>query len=169
MFYYLTVRLLHELVFDAKKYTHKHSLFASREGLPSEVVFRVPYQREPSLDKSKIAFMANISHALDASILRLILADLHKEGIDAIPLHDCVKVCVLDIPYVKIRIKILYNQIFKDSALLVSNLFLNPQNKKVLTCEGYNILTKMVERFLKKRIKSRKLLDISEKSVDMFQ
>ena len=137
--------------------------------MPSEAVFRVPYERELSLDKSKIAFMANISHALDASILRLILADLHKEGVDAIPLHDCVKVCVLDIPYVKIRIKILYNQIFKDSALLVSNLLLNSQNKKVLTCEGYNTLSKIVDRFLKKRIKIRKLLDKADKSVDIFQ
>lgn len=137
--------------------------------MPSEAVFRVPYEREISPDNSKVAFMANISHALDASILRLILADLHKEGIDAIPLHDCVKVCALDIPYVKIRIKLLYNQIFKNSALLVSNLLLNPQNKKVLTCEGYNTLSKIVARFLKKRRKVRELLDKAEKSVDIFQ
>jgi hypothetical protein len=144
-------------------------MFSSRKGSSSEAAFRAPFSRELTPDRSRIAFMANISHALDASMLRLILADLQKEGINAIPLHDCVKVCVLDIPYVKVRIRLLYNEVFKDSALLVSNLFLNPQNKKVLSSEAYEILTKMVERFLKKRIKSRKLLDISEKNVDMFQ
>lgn len=113
--------------------------------------------------------MANIGHAVDASILRLILRELDTKKIKAIPLHDCVKVCALDVPAAKICIQSVYNKVFQNSDLLVSNLFLNPQNKKILSCEDYNALSIIVKRFLKKQVETRKLLDKAEKSIDMFQ
>jgi hypothetical protein len=113
--------------------------------------------------------MANIGHAVDASILRLILIELGKKKIKAVPLHDSVKVCVLDVPAAKVCIKSVYNKLFQDSELLVSNLFLNPQNKKIMSCEDYTSLSIIVKRFLKKQVETRKLLDKAEKSLDMFQ
>jgi hypothetical protein len=107
-----------------------------------------------NIDRNTSAVLANVGHAIDGSILRMIMSQLQAKNIEAIPLHDCLKVSSLNIDKTQSIVQDVYTDLHLTRDVWVYNLFCKDIDVKSLLGKKIN---KLVIDFLKQNPAKPKL------------